>query len=194
MNPLIDLRNVNATERANVWDKTIRQNYLDLDIRFPSKLAPAGMIVQSRVGSMTLAAISSVAQVHERTASGITDDVDHLIAIMQMRGTMHLEQHDRDIRLTPGHLLVLDATKAYRAEFDDYQIFVMKIPRLYFEGAFQSAHDIINVCVGENEGSTLVVDYFRRMGRAFQGLSREQRVKMSAFGVKLLVSTLTAAR
>jgi hypothetical protein len=194
MNPLIDLDDIAASERASVWDRTIRRNYLDLNIRFRSERAPAGTIVQSRIGSMTFATVSSVAQVQERTAADLADDVDDLIGIMQLRGNMNLSQDSRDIRLTPGHLVVLDAAKPYRIEIDDHQVFIMKIPRLYFQGAFLSAQDFINVSAGERHGSALVVDYFKRMAKAFQTLSRDQRVKMGAFGVELLVSTLAAAR
>jgi hypothetical protein len=193
MTPLVDLDDVAASERAKVWDATIKRHYLDLDIRFRSKLTPGGTIVQSRVGAMTLAAVSSVAQVHERTASGMSDDVDHLFGIMLLRGAMRLAQEGRDVCLTPGCLVMLDAAKAYRAEFDDYGIFVMKIPRLYFAGTFQTANDIVNVRVGERHGSMVVVDYFKRLARGYPGCSREQGVRMSAFGVELLVSAVAAA-
>jgi hypothetical protein len=188
---LLDLDEIPVSERAKVWDVTIKDNYLDLNIQFNPKATPTGKITQTRAGSITLGAVASVAQVHERTTAGILDDVDHMLVIMQLRGTMHLQEISRDVTLKPGSLLLLDPTRAYRADFaDDYQLFTVKIPRIFFQGALQSDPAFLYGCIDERQGSALVVDYFRRMARGYDALTREQKVRMSAHGVKLLVSTL----
>ena len=194
MSLLIDLDDVAAGNRAHSWSQTLRDHYLDLDIRFRSERPPAGKIVRSPLGSIVVSAMSSVAQTHDRTPLEMSDDIDHLFGWMQLRGDAHLAQCGREVDLRPGRFVILDAAQPYHAAFrDEYQILTIKIPRIYFEDVLQSKRDLINLCIDERHGSLVITDYFRRMAQNFDRISFEHRVRMSAHGVRLMVDSVAGA-
>jgi hypothetical protein len=193
MSLLLDLRKVAIGNRGRAWHETVRANYLDLDIRFAGNAAPTGTIVQTRIGAMTFSSIASAAQTHERTSECLDDEVDHLFAWLQLRGHLHLEQRGRATDIQPGCFVIWDANEHYRADFrDEHQGIAIRIPRLFFQGAFAAQRDIINVRIDHQEGSTVIVDYFRRMARGFDSLSDDQKVLMSEYGIRLMTEMMRA--
>lgn len=194
MSLLIDLDDVAAGNRAHSWSQTFCDHYLDLDVRFRSARPPAGKIVRSQLGAITVSGIASVPQSHDRRPQEMSDDIDHLFGWMQLRGQAHLSQCDREVDLRPGSFVILDAAQPYHAAFlEDYQTLVVKIPRIFFEDVLQSKQDLINLCIEERHGSFVIADYFRRMAQNFQGITLENRVRMSAHGVRLMVDTVVGA-
>ena len=192
MDLLLDLRQVASGDRDRSWQEAVRSNYLDLDIRFAGT-APAGTIVQSRVGAMTFGAIASAPQKHERSRARLSDEDDHLLAWMQFRGHSRWEQRGRNLDLRPGSFVIMDVGEEYSADlFEEHQGFAIRIPRLFFQGAFAAERDIVNVLVDRDEGSMLIVDFFRRMAREFEGLHPDQKVRMSEFGVRLMHEIVAA--
>ncbi len=194
MSLLIDLDHVAAGDRTRSWLQTFSDHYLDLDIRFRSDRYPAGKIVRSQLGSVTVSAMASVAQSHERTSVLMDDDVDSLFGWMQLRGGAHLAQCGREVDLRPGRFVILDAAQPYYADFrEDYQILTIKIPRVFVEDVIQSKQELINFGIDERHGSMVITDYFRRMARDFNTISFEHQVRMGAHGVRLMVDTVACA-
>ena len=121
---------VAPSQRYSYWKEAVCSTFVPLDVRCEKRLPfQSELYVRPVAGFDLITVRGSAQQVHRGRRLIDTDRSECLIVMSQSRGTGMATQGERESRLNPGSLTLLDSRRPYTLGFPvDFEQTVLKVP------------------------------------------------------------------
>ncbi|CCH87318.1 Transcriptional regulator, AraC family [Modestobacter italicus] len=120
-----------TTDRLDVWQDIIRENFVALDIVADRRASFRGRVRSTELGHLHVASVRSGPQSCTRTPQlARADDAEYLQVGLLTRGAAVVQQDDREAVLTPGDFAVYETDRAFCWRLQqDWELLVLTWPR-----------------------------------------------------------------
>jgi AraC-like DNA-binding protein len=114
---------------------------------------------------------------------------------MQLSGDLVTQQDNRTARTRPGEFCLVDSTRPYQLDFDDWHTLSIRIPRHLLLPGIKRPETITAIRLGDDGGGmgTVLSTYLRTLANCPDGLSPSAQEGLVQSLIHLLTATITPA-
>ena len=136
MTSVLDTRSVPPAERRDYWSAGIAERFFPMHVESVGAPSFEARLASGQVGPVRVQSIQGLAHRVARTQRMIAAaDPECILLYLMTRGTIHIEQDDRNCALRPGDIACQDTSRPSTFEGrDGFEVLVFSIPK-WFIGA-----------------------------------------------------------
>ncbi|GAA4623760.1 helix-turn-helix domain-containing protein [Actinoallomurus vinaceus] len=162
-------------ECVNRWQQALSRAFARVEVAVPDPAAWTASLSTHRLGALQITdETSGPATVLRSTGSVAADPRRHVLARLQLEGTVHVSQDDRSAELPPGSLTFLDLGRAFRIAVPVPQCArTLMVPRPLLgldENALRQ-FTATRVDPGDGDANALLLPLLTGIGREISGVA-----------------------
>lgn len=177
---------LSVRDRIPVWHDVVWRNYVPLQIKIAPHDDFAGQVALTQLGGVRVLTAGSRAQCIRRTPKLIAQDSEEYLMLgLQLKGTAHVEQYDRQAPLRPSDFVFWDTRQPYTIDFPgDWEMAVFQFPRNALSFSPKSVSAFTALPFHGHKGVTQIAS------RLLMGIADEARYQTFEHDTPLLEHTL----
>ena len=188
---LVDLSQVEQSQRALSWDIAVRSAFPSLSVTLADPLPSLGSINRTRMGSGEMFEIASAAaEITHHASAGGTDALGqpHISLMVQRKGSITVHQGGGSCRLEEGDLCVIDEARRFRLVGEaDSKLLFLRIARTAALSRYPMLERLlVTVFPAEEPGTRMLADTLLRFSAGAAGVRETQRCAMMSAVVQML--------
>ena len=133
MTSVLDTRSVPPAERRDYWSAGIAERFFPMHVESVGAPSFEARLASGQVGPVRVQSIQGLAHRVARTQRMIaTADPECILLYLMTRGTIHIEQDDRNCALRPSDIACQDTSRPSTFEGrDGFEVLVFSIPKWF---------------------------------------------------------------